>query len=284
MGTRLATAMISVVILAGALMAPPLPAGAVAGTEYLRTAYDGTIYEVTTSGVTPLTWEGWAERDFPAWRTAETVYHRTLTLPTVTALTAFPRARQELRRALTWSQYASVGFPAVWTAPWDESLTAYKWATGPEIFARDRQGDVIVLTALQWQAAGYPAFATRENRGFVRLSWDESGGIAYMCDLSGGRGARLTYNQWRSYGSPPPDVVVGTARDVLWRPDPRQSRLVYLGAMNMAYVPDGNPPRLTLRELRYEEWRGMGSPAPAPEPSYSSVERYCGMGDPAPFS
>lgn len=246
-----------------ALLAAPAAHAAPAAPDYVRTAYDGAIYEVTDDDARALTFDDWAQLGFPAFDEAATVYQKVLSFPTVSAITFFERAGVELTQDVTWDEYRNAGFPSITTAVWGPDISVHKWGTSDELIAEDAAGDTLKLSYPQWRDAGFPAFTAREGRGFVRLSWDGGGGIAYMCDTAAGKGGRLTYEQWTSLGSPTPLAVTRTANDAVRRISPGRPGLTYVGAMNLAYDPWGPlQPGLSNRSLSYSEWVGMGSPAP----------------------
>lgn len=275
--TFLRAAVLALAAALGALSLAPATA-ATPAPDYLRTTHDGTIFEVTDDDVVPLTFAEWADRGFPSFRTASTVFEKVLTFPTVTAITTFDRPGIQLAEDVTWDQYRAAGFPRVTTLAWSPAIFVYKWGTSPELFAQDSVGDIITLSYAQWQGAGFPSFTAREGRGFVRLSWDATGGIAYLCDTAAGRGGRLTYDQWTSLGSPTPMTVTRTANDLVWRLS-RGPELSYVGAMNLVYDPSGRlQPGLSNRALTYREWVGMGSPAPRDRIPEASGNLACGQG------
>lgn len=246
--------------------------------DYVRTAYDGTIFEVTDDDAVPLTFEDWSSRGFPAFTTASTRFEKVLTFPTVTAVTTFDRPGLYVAIDVTWDQYRAAGFPRIYGVAWAPDIEVHKWGTSPELLAQDPAGYIIKLTYAQWRDAGFPAFAAREGRGFVRLSWDASGGIAYMCDTASGRGGRLSYDQWTSLGSPTPLTVTRTANDLVWRITGGPN-LSYVGAMNLPYAPSGRlQAGISNRSLTYPEWLGMGSPAPLSRVPEASFDLACQPG------
>lgn len=267
--------------LVGALGFAPAAQAASPAPDYVRTAYDGTIYEVTDDDVYPLTFDEWAELGFPAYSPADTIYQKVLTFPTVIAVTAFNRAGIALHTDVTWEEYQAVGYPVPRTKPWGPGIQVHKWGTSTQLLAQDAAGDVISLTYAQWRDAGFPAFEAREGRGFVRLSWDPTGGIAYLCNTATGQGGRLTYEQWASLGSPTPYVVTRTANDAVWRVVAGSPNLSYVGAMNLRYDPSaGLQPPLSNRTLTFGEWTAMGSPAPADSLPEASQNLLCPDGAP----
>lgn len=259
MGIRSVLAVAAAALLTGVIAAPAYAEPAV--PDYVRTTYDGTIYEVTDDDVVPLTFEEWSSLGFPGFSTASTSFEKVLTFPTVTAVTIFDRPGMYLEVDVTWDEFQAAGYPPVAVQPWGPDISVHKWGTSPELLAEDRAGDILKLTYDQWRGAGFPSFTAREGRGFVHLSWDATGGIAYMCDTGAGKGGRLTYEQWASLGSPTPLEVTRTANDTV-RKFTRSPSLTYVGAMNYRWSPNLSP-GLGYRTLTYPEWLGMGSPAPA---------------------
>lgn len=172
------------------------------------------------------------------------------------------------------------GYPSIRSVRWGEGISVHKWGTSTQLLAQDAAGDVISLTYPQWRDAGFPSFEAREGRGFVRLSWDATGGIAYLCDTSTGHGGRLTYDQWRSLGFPTPYTVSRTANDSVWR-ILGGAQLSYVGAMNLTYNPGGGlQPGLSNRAISSAEWQAMGSPAPVDRIPDSSADLRCADGAP----
>ncbi|MFC3622581.1 hypothetical protein ACFOLB_05495, partial [Microbacterium aurantiacum] len=104
------------------------------------------------------------------------------------------------------------------------------------------------LTYEEWRAAGFPDPLRRADMGFFRLAWDASGNIAFMCDISAGRGTVLSLSEWRAAGSPTPTSVSRTPNDSIWT-DPAYPHIYYRGAINFT--------RLTLAQ-----WQSLGSPTP----------------------
>lgn len=268
------------------LSSAAVPANAVAAApDYIRTAYDGVIYEVTDDSAEPLSWEGWASRGFPGFQNADTLYYKVLSFKTVTAVTAFERAGLEVDHPLTFDEYRNAGYPVITEAAWGPDIEVYKWSTSSELFAQDSSEEVVKLTYGQWRDAEFPAYSTRDNRGFVRLSWDGSGGIAYMCNIGGGRGGRLTYEQWSSLGSPTPAAVTRTANDAVWKISQYGDTLSYVGAMNLDYRPgDSLSAPLSNRSLLYAEWVAMGAPVPLRALPDSAKQLSCSSQDPSPWS
>ncbi|WP_314451132.1 hypothetical protein [uncultured Microbacterium sp.] len=270
-------------VLVGTLFTSTQAQAASLEPDYVRTSYDGTIYEVTDDDVVPLSFEKWSELGFPTFTAAPTVFQKVLTFPTVTATTEFARAEATISDAITWQEYQAAGFPAVGTLAWGPSISVYKWGTSQQLFAQDDAGDIIALTFSQWSGAGFPAFAAREGRGFVRLSWDTTGGIAYLCDTSTGHGGRLTYEQWTRLGSPTPYTVTRTANDTVWRIF-GGVQLSYVGAMNLVYDPNaGLEPGFSNRAIAFDEWRAMGSPAPENQIPAASSDLRCQPGASTPW-
>lgn len=281
--TRAFTAAATAAVLVGTLLSSTQAHAASLEPDYVRTSYDGTIYEVTDDDIVPLSFGEWSELGFPTYTAAPTVFQKVLTFPTVTATTEFARADVTISDDITWQEYQAAGSPAVGTLAWGPSISAYKWGTSPQLFAQDDAGDIIALSFSQWSGAGFPAFTAREGRGFVRLSWDATGGIAYLCDTSAGHGGRLTYEQWTRLGSPTPYTVTRTANDTVWRIF-GGSQLSYVGAMNLVYNPDaGLQPGFSNRAITFDEWRAMGSPAPGNVIPTASSDLRCQPGAPTPW-
>ncbi|WP_022878770.1 hypothetical protein [Microbacterium sp. B19] len=270
-------ALVAAIVTAVATVSPAYAAES--RPDYIRTAYDGTIFEVTDDDAVPLTFQEWSDLGFPAFRSAPTFYEKVLTFPTVTAVTTFARPGIQLSTAITWPEYQAAGYPAIRTAAWGSSISVHKWGTSPQLLAQDEAGDVISLSYEQWRNAGFPAYTAREGRGFVRLSWDSTGGIAYLCSTATGQGGRLTYDQWRSLGFPTPYTVTRTANDTVRRFFGAQ--LAYVGAMTLTYNPGGGLQAPVNRALTFGEWQAMGSPAPVDGIPEASMNLGCPPGAPS---
>ncbi|MCY1716569.1 hypothetical protein OVA26_06350 [Microbacterium sp. SL62] len=282
MKLRLLSALAASAALAG-LFAPAAHAAPNA-PEYVRTAYDGTIFEVTDDGAVALDFAEWSARGFPTFVDAKTTYEKILSFPTVIAVSAFDRAGIQIMQDVDWNEYRAAGYPPVRTVAWGEGVSVHKWGTSAELLAEDHTGMVIKLTYGQWREAGYPSYQVRDGRGFVRLSWDAGGGIAYLCDTAAGKGGRVTYEQWTRAGSPTPMAVTRTANDAVWRIASRSSGLSYVGAMNLSYDPSsGLQPPLSNRGLSYPEWVAMGRPAPTTELPPAAWNLSCPAGSPGPW-
>jgi hypothetical protein len=272
-----ATAAILLFSAPGAHAAPAAP-------DYVRTAYDGTIFEVTDTEATPLTYAEWSARGFPAYVSAQTEYRQILSFPTVTAVTSFDRAEIELSYDINWEEYRAAGYPAVRSVAWGEGVSVHKWGTSSELLATDHTGTVIKLSYSQWRDADFPSYQARDGRGFVRLAWDAGGGIAYLCDTSAGKGGRVTYDQWVAAGSPTPMSVTRTANDAVWRISAYGSGLSYVGPMNLEYDPSFRlQPPVSNRALSYTEWVAMGRPAPATQLAPASQNLSCQQGSLRPW-
>lgn len=255
----------------------PSTASASVDAKYVRTVYDGTIWEVTAEGAVPLSWPEWEARGFPAFQNADTQYGKVLDLPTVYASTTFTPDIQ-LVEAITFPELQAAGFPRIVPLPWIEDIAVHQWSGSPELFATDRNGYVQKLNWSQWSGAGFPSFEVRDNRGFVQMSWDATGGIAYMCDIAAGRGGRLTWDQWSSLGFPTPQRVTRTSNDTVLRIDTpwnvSRGTISYVGPVTVAYPPTIGSGR-NLRDLTYSEWRSMGSPTPWLTNTYYPENYYC---------
>jgi hypothetical protein len=277
---RSVLAVAAAALLTGLIVAPAHAEAS--APDYVRTTYDGTIFEVTDDDVVPLTFEEWSSLGFPAFSTASTSFEKVLTFPTVTAVTVFDRPGMYIEVDVTWDEFRAAGFPRVAVQAWGPDISVHKWGTSPELLAEDRAGDILKLTYDQWRGAGFPSFTAREGRGFVHLSWDASGGIAYMCDTGAGKGGRLTYEQWVSLGSPTPLNVTHTANDLVWRIF-GGADLSYIGAINLVYNPSTLQPGLWNRDLSYADWLGMGSPAPVDRIPDASADLACQPGSLLPW-
>ncbi|MCK9913230.1 hypothetical protein MXD81_29025 [Microbacteriaceae bacterium K1510] len=268
------------------------PSAPPALSSYVRTAYDGVIYELNVGGSRALTWTDWESLGFPAFSDAETDYFKVLDLPTVYAYTYFESTDEEVLMSIDFNQWTSAGWPVPARLAWADWIIAYKWPTSPEIFATDFSGSVQKLTFSQWRDAAFPTFESRDNRGFVAMSWDKSGAIAYLCDARSGKGGRISYADWLAWGSPTPQVVTRTTNDhiVQWDVDLRRAtgEIDYIGPASISYtraVPfTPSPTDMFGRHLSFTEWSAMGSPAPARTAAFSPLvnDIYCGSADPSP--
>ncbi len=257
---------------------------AAADIGFQHTAYDGTIWEVSAEGVRPLSWEEWAGLGFPSFTPAQTDYLRAAPFDTVYAVTWFEQSGDEVTAVIDYQQFVDAGRPVPSVVPWIEEITVHKWDTGSELFAVDPTGSTARLTYAQWSAAEFPAATPRSNRGFVTMSWDRSGSIAYMCDIHAGRGNRLTYDQWRSLGSPTPMRVDRTAAEYLFKvAGSSSSAIYYSGPVVRTYNPGTISPESSNRSLTYLEWGAMGYPAPLVTNLTYPENWWCSSSHPSPW-
>ncbi|MEI3866057.1 hypothetical protein V6S02_03045 [Microbacterium sp. CCNWLW134] len=264
---------------------PAGPASAEDSVAYERTSYDGRIWSVTSSGAYPLSYEEWSGLGYPAYSQANTEYVKAAPFLTVYAVTWFELAQSELMEAINYSQFVAAGSPGPTIVPWIDGIEVHRWSTGPELFATDAAGLTVKLSYAQWSAASYPSFVSRENRGFVSMTWDSSGAIAYMCDVAAGRGGRLTYEQWVALGSPTPSRLTRTPADFLYQVAGSASPTIYYsGPIVRRYAPGQITSEAPARALTYPEWRAMGSPPPLVTNITYPENWYCSNSDPPPFS
>lgn len=192
-------------------------------------------------------------------------------MPTVYGVTTFPGG-DVVTEPITAAEYRAAKAPRVTKAAWVKAkgLKVVKWQTSCELIAVDPNRNTHKLTYAQWKAAGLPAYENRRNRGFIRMSWDRSGAIAYMCDVGGGFGGRITYAEWRALGAPTPQVVTRTRGDLVWK-IPESELIDFGGPVTVSYPAE----KATgwLRMLEYAEWVAMGAPKPV-----STTEVYVDFG------
>ena len=263
---------------------PAVETAAAAEVTYEHTAYDGTIWEVSGEGVRPLSWEEWSALGFPSFTSAQTDYVRVAPFDTVYAVTWFEQSGDEIQTVIDYEQFLAAGQPNPEVVPWMEGITVHKWDTGSELFAVDPTGSTVRLTYAQWSAAGFPNPTARSNRGFVMMSWDRSGAIAYMCDLQAGRGNRLSYDQWRSLGSPTPMRVDRTAAEFVFKvAGSASSTIFYSGPVVRSYNPGVIPTESPRRALTLQEWGAMGYPAPLVTNVTYSENWMCSSSQPSPW-
>lgn len=249
--------------------------------SYQRTAYDGTIWQVSETTLSPLTWDQWSALGFPDWVPASTEYLKVLDMPTVYAVTRLDGADDgTVVDVITYPEYQQAGYPAVRSTPWMDGLTLKHWATSPDLIVTDPAGYSHTLTASEWQDAGFPPYIDKVDQGFVQMSWDGSGGIAYMCSLSAGKGGRLTYSQWVAAGSPTPSHMTRTPGDLVIQVPGRAPRIDYVGPMSRSY-PRTLGGQLRPLELTYAEWSAMGRPAPWVTNTWDDLPTTCGYDSPA---
>lgn len=273
----LCVAILTAVGVAGATAAEP-------AVTYERTAYDGTIWEVTADDARPLTYPEWSELGFPSFIAADTLYWRVSLFPTVYATTWFGDAGHEFVADLTYPEFVAAGRPRPEVVPWAEGIEAHKWQSSSELFATDPTGYVVKLTFDQWRRADYPSYTTRSNRGFVSMTWDSSGAIAYMCDLARGLGGKLTYDEWASLGYPTPYRTGRVANDWIFSYPGSSwvaSTLVYRGPVTVEYSRGAS----LYRPLTYAEWQQIGAPQPNSRAGWTPQmpDPSCGAGSASPM-
>jgi hypothetical protein len=280
---RFATTAVLIAVLSG-VTPTAVRATAAAEVSYERTVYDGTIWEVSAEGARPLSWAEWSELGFPSFTAAQTDYVRAAPFDTVYAVTWFEQSGEEIQIDISYQQFLAAGQPVPIVIPWIEGIAVHQWDTGPELFAVDPTGSTVRLTYPQWSAAGFPSPTTRANRGFVTMSWDRTGAIAYMCDIQAGRGNRLTYDQWRSLGSPTPLRVERTAAEFLFKvAGSPMSTIYYSGPVVRTYNPGAITSEASHRAVTYQEWGAMGYPAPIVTNLTYPENWWCSSSQPSPW-
>lgn len=227
----------------------PASVRAASGPRYYRTAYDGSIWRVEGTSVKALSYQDWKAAGFPAWQNAPTDYVRYPWSSSISAVTFFGQnPAQWVWKHLDYSSWSAAGRPNPRTAGWIEGSSIHQWSTGSELFLRDIGGVVHRLDYREWQATGFRGYERKANQGFVKLSWDASGTVAFLCDIAGGKGTRVDYRSWAGEGAPSPLSVSRTPGDVVWRGS--GSQLHYWGPVADLV-------------LSYRQWQAMGSPAPS---------------------
>lgn len=236
--------------------APPAAANG-SSVEYLRLAYDGSIWEVSSDGIYELSWEEWRDLGFPAWRNALTEYVKYPWSPSISAVTYFGSdPREWLWDRLDFGMWSAAGRPAPRNAGWIGGSTIHQWSTSSELFLTDPSGHVHKLSYPEWSDTGFHPFEYIANQGYVTLGWDSTGNIAGMCDMSMGRGSRVTYDEWRRAGSPTPQVVSSLPRAYFWWwGGPSAGSLA--GSSTIFYESATGS-----LALSYAQWTAFGQPAP----------------------
>lgn len=230
------------------------PAGARStGPQYYRTAYDGTIWRVLGTSIRALTWAEWQSAGFPAYRPAPTDYVKYPWSPSLSAVTFFGKDPSLwVWKPLTFAMWTSAGRPNPRAIGWLEGSKIHQWGTSDELFLTDPGGVVHKLSYPEWQATGRKGFSRHTNQGYVKLAWDGTGGIAFMCDLKAGKGNRIGFGTWVGSGAPTPRTVRRVAGDSVYWAGPS--------------VPTGRPVNYagpSLKgQLSYPQYLAMGAPAP----------------------
>ena len=228
----------------------PASVRAPSGPRYYRTAYDGSIWRVEGSDIRALSWQEWGDVGFPAWQPAPTDYVKYPWSSSISAVTFFGGdASRWVWKHLDYASWSAAGRPAPRAAGWIDGSSIHQWATGSELFLRDVGGVVHKLNYRQWQDTGFRGFERRANQGYVRLSWDSSGTIAFMCDISAGQGSRVDFSAWSGAGYPSPQATQRTARDLVWKED-GAATIHYSGAV-------------IDTALSFSQWSAMGFPSPS---------------------
>jgi hypothetical protein len=232
------------------------PALAAGSPQYLRLAYDGSIWEVSDDGIYELTWNDWADLGFPAWSNAPTDYVKYPWSPSISAVTYFGSDPDEwLWEHLDFGMWSAAGRPAPRNAGWIGGSSIHQWSTSPELFLTDPGGQVHKLSYAEWAATGFQAFEYIANQGFVTHWWDSTGSIALMCDVAMGRGRNVSFAEWSSAGYPTPQTVTRMPRDNVWWFGPRTPTSP-IGGQIYYQSATGDV------GLSFAQWKALGQPAP----------------------
>lgn len=217
-------------------------------TKYYVTKYDGTVWAVSASSITALTYAQWQSLGFPTPLQAPTDYVKYPWSSTISAVTIFGKDQSRwVWRHVSLTEWNRAGRPAPRAAGWIKDSVYYQWTGSNQIFVQDVGGVRHALTYAEWQASGFQPFTKRENQGFVKLSWD--GSIAFLTDFSGGQGGPISYAQWRAEGFPQPTIAGRFPGDQLYR---------FNGEREVWYAgPTVN------RTISYAEWGATGYATPS---------------------
>ncbi len=235
-------------------------------TQYFLTKYDGTIWAVTGTSVSALTFAQWQAAGAPTPRPAPTEYVKYAWSPTISAVTMFGTDKSRwVWKHVSAAEWKRAGNPKPRNAGWIEGSTYYQWAESKQIFVQDVGGKKHALTGAEWAASGYQPFEKRPNQGFVKLSWHPS--IAYLTDYASGLGMPIDGARWTAEGNPAPVVKTRFPNDMVYQ-NYGSSAIYYSGPT-------------VSKMLTPAEWRAMGSPRPevhgAPTaPAQPTFDRDCG--------
>lgn len=217
--------------------APPIE------TKYYVTAYDRTVWAVTPTSITALTYEQWVGLGMPIPLAAPTDYVKYPWSPSISAVTFFGQEQSRwVWKHVSFDEWNRAGQPAPRTAGWIADSSYYQWEGSNQIFVQDSGAVKHALSYGEWQASGFQPFTKKTNQGFVKLSWDSS--IAFLTDYAAGQGAPIGYSTWQGEGFPAPSVRVRFPGDQLYK-DYGSSAIWYVG-------PTVN------RQITYDAWAAMG--------------------------
>lgn len=215
--------------------------------SYMITKYDGTIYEVSSSGARPLSFAEWQALGAPTPGPAPTEYVKYAWSPAISAVTYFGADQSQwVWGHLTAAQWRKAGNPKPRSAGWISGSRYYQWAGSSQIFVQDVGGTKHALTLREWQASGLQPFEKRSNQGFVKLSWNHN--IAFLDDFRHGLGSPISASRWRAEGTPTPTVAARFPGDQVYQ-NYGNPTLYYAGPT-------------VFKALTYAEWRAMGFPTP----------------------
>lgn len=217
-------------------------------TDYFLTAYDGTVWAVTPTTITPLTLAQWQVAGSPTPKPAPTDYVKYPWSSTISAVTFFGQSQDRwVWKHVSLTEWTRAGKPVPRSAGWIKDSAYYQWAQSSQIFVQDVGGIKHALTYSEWQASGFQPYESRSTQGFVKLSWDNN--IAFLTDFDAGQGSPINYAQWSSEGFPQPVVGSRFPGDQVYR---------NYGSPTVWYAgPTVNRP------ITYAEWSVMGNPAPS---------------------
>lgn len=215
--------------------------------KYYVTRYDNTVWAVTPTTITALSFPQWQAAGSPPPFSAPTEYVRYPWSTTISAVTMFGTDQSRwIWRHLTLEEWNRVGRPTPRIAGWIKDSVYYQWAGSAQIFVQDAGGVKHALTYAEWQTSGFQPFQKRATQGFVKLSWD--GNIAFLTDYAAGKGGPIDRKQWEAEGFPTPTVATRFPGDQLYK---------FNGDPTIWYAgPTVNRP------ITYAEWGLLGYPSP----------------------
>ena len=248
---RLVAAVVAAVaLLFGSTVAAPVAHAVPIADGFYVLEYSGTVYQVSGSGtsIRSITHAEWAAAGFPEPAPAPTDYVKYSWAPTISAVTYFDPADDSswLWEVLDYAAWQRAGAPAPQTVGYVGGSYFYQWGTSAQILVEEPGRMRHVLSYPEWQASGFQPFDRRHNEGFVKLSWTST--IARMSDLATGKGAPITFEQWRDQAFPAPRVVNRITGDQFFR-EYSSSTVWYAGPTE-------------YRPITFAEWQMAGSPAP----------------------
>jgi hypothetical protein len=184
----------------------PVTSQLLAGTYFYSKFNDPALYYASPAGETTATQAQWSAAGSPAVtmpsRYVKYPWENTIYKVEATAVGQSEYAAKAT--ALSFSAWAAAGYPAPANTPFVAGSTALKYSNLATVFLRSPANVLHELSFAEWMAipAAQRTFTNMGTGRFVKNSW--SGAIYLVGDNN--KGTHVTFEQWKNYGQPAPQV------------------------------------------------------------------------------